>query len=317
MIGSIYNAMSEQILREVIRNVLEEAALPAGWQSWSHEALKVPFDGSKGKGEGVGRGEERLAIQLGGQVMGGGVSFDVVDSENRKWEVKEPESKSGGGRVRIEQEGIRVTAPVLRKLASILTKIIRFFDKKTLKKVPGISEVFSTEDVQSVYLFLEQHADGIFRGEIGLSRIKAYHEMLSMIADRLAKAPQNSSAHQLVHSKSGTSLEVDDPTMVQVAIQVAKKLNMPLDKMLSSVGITPVSFTRAQLSGEAFSNPGAFMESTWGSIKSSKMFGDVDGVVLVMDSGYRVIPREELDTALAFHSITKGKPKLVIRPAAG
>jgi len=116
--------MSETILREVIRNVLEESNLPGGWKPRSRQALKVPFDGSKGKGEGVGRGEERLAVELDGQIMGGNVSYDVVDAEGRKWEVKEPESKSGGGRVRIEQEGIRAVAPVLRKLASVLTKIM-------------------------------------------------------------------------------------------------------------------------------------------------------------------------------------------------
>lgn len=313
--------MSKITLRNLVRNTIQETVkktaivnkLLNGWQSWSSAAMEIPFDGFKGKGEGVGRGEERLAVEFNGHVMGGNVSYDVVDNENRKWEVKEPERKNGGGRVRIEQEGIRVVAPVLRSLSSTLTKIIRFFDNGFLNKMPEIRNIFSNEDISKIYFFLKEHSDGIFRGEIGLGRIKAFHELLSMISDHINNLHIENSSHNIVHTRSGVKLDIDDSAMIHVALSVAKKINVPLAKMLSELGISTENYVLSELSGLAFKNPDEFMKSTWGSIKSGKMFNDVDGVVLVMDSGYRVIQRHELDTELIFHSITKGKPKLVIR----
>src|SRR3990167_9160087 len=125
-------------LSRTIRTILRESS----WTRWSPKAKRVSMVPTR---SGVGPGEERLAKEIGGEVQGPSVSYDVVDSRGRKWEVKNPDKS---GRIRTGVEGFQKAEPLLRQLTSVAELIVHVVDK--IREAQSTGEKFVSPDEMDV-----------------------------------------------------------------------------------------------------------------------------------------------------------------------
>ena len=119
---------------------------------------------------GTGPGEEWLGFIFGGQVQGGGVSFDIVTPDGRTWEVKGLESQSS--LIRPGTEGLKAFDEPKKRLDRIMTQMKNFatiarkvdFDQGELSDVDD-------QIISSVESFVDDEFEMIVKGEIPRERL--------------------------------------------------------------------------------------------------------------------------------------------------
>ena len=287
--------MDGRILNETVRRLLREAEETTSWLPWSDEARKVPkrFDSSK---PGVGPYEERLAVQLGGTPQGQKTSYDLVDSQGMKWEVKEPGSKMD---IRIPRGGKKAVAMLQRNFVEVAWTFIDLFaeDEATpahmkMGSKKAIEHLFSHTELARLKKFAEAESYMIIEGEISRKRVAEMQSCLEIIS-------------KTVGQKISTS---DD-----VVRRVCDLLRIDPELVYNEIGKKFPGTGAMYFSGRAFRDPKGFVEDNWNSVKPSKMFGEVDGVVLVSEEGYRIIDRSRMDEELFFKGISQNMPHLGVK----
>ena len=329
--------MEHEDLRQLVRAVLSEKAGPSSgraarteisWTPWSKKARTLPFKSTK---KGIGNGEARLAAELRGTVQGQNVSYDVVDAEGRRWEVKEPGATK---ELRIEQEGTLKVLGVLQTIRTITNRLVKLFSSKQTgsayyiepffnEKERSDSKIAGSANLDYIRSFLSENAVNMLRGEITYNRLMAFKDVLNRISsvlnreeyyrrgNRKAEYAFYDKANEYVGNMKMTPIaaaEMAAKLQLKVALQSGQK-EMDLD---DSDWVHNLFFKGlSKTSSLAFVDPERFIQKIWhDAIRPSELFGDVDGVVLVNDAGYRVLTRDILDKELYFKRISRSKPML-------
>ncbi len=301
------------LIKEFIDQVLDEKdmakkpaakPMPGGWTSWPAEVKRTPYIP---KQKGVGPGEERLAKLLGGKVMGGGESYDITDAEGNKWEVKEP---SGGlkGEIRPGTEGLAAVQVAFGKIKNVVSRIESVFGNKTRSHTATAAEAVVGPDViTKIKAFVDNEAPMLMKGEVSRGRMAALGEVLHLInaalGDQNAPDTVNAVTKHVEMGDEETKIEKDVDLSTYVKLGKVMKLDV------KDLNVTPGDMLRSTFNGLAFRNPDKFMEMSWEKAAlASIVFGHTNGVILVSDTGYRIVPNPELDKVLVFNRITKGFP---------
>lgn len=141
------------------------AALPpvGVWVRWSKNNPRE----YKAGGRDTGPGEEMIAWELGGATQGNSVSYDVVDQDGDKWEVKEP---GDGGMIRPGVEGRRALQPVRQQLEDVCRQLVEGFDIIDFDALEPFAEgaPITPDDVAQ---FIMRDVPMITSGEISDGRI--------------------------------------------------------------------------------------------------------------------------------------------------
>lgn len=298
-----------RLLKEFVRVVLlEKAAGPisGGWQPWPANVKNVPYEP---KQKGVGPGEERLAKILDGTVQGGGESYDIVDAKGRKWEVKEP---SGGlrGEIRPGTEGLAAVQDAFSRIKNVVKRVENVFGTKAMSRTAGAAgAMMGPEVIGKITSFVTQEAPMLMKGEVSKGRMEALAEVLHLINAALRTEEgddQPATASGTKHVEMG---DTEHKVEQDVDLNTYVKLGHVLKLGPKDLGVTPGDVLRSTFNGLAFRNPDKFMETVWKqAAMASVVFGHTSGVILVAVTGYRIVPKADLDNVLVFNRITKGFP---------
>ena len=284
---------------------------------WPKAVAKIPYH----KEEGVGPGERRLAKILGGEVQGGSATFDLMTPMG-KFEVKEPTGGFHGG-VRVESEGIAALEGNLTKIKNVVKRIENVFGASAKPEMMAAAkEMYPPETLQKIVNFAtkpetkgQTAIQWIMRGEIGAKRLRALGDVLLLINSgllnesiiRTARSVQKALAEEKYVELGDTDhdVAVKKPVDTTTYVKVGKALDMSPDEMK----VTPSDMLRSALNTSAFLEPDSFINNIVSApVKASQVFGHTDGLILVQQSGYMIIPRAELDQKMQFLRISKGKP---------
>jgi hypothetical protein len=280
---------------------------------WPKEVQKIPY----AKSEGVGPGERRLAKILDGEVQGGSATFDLQTPYGR-FEVKEPTGGWYGG-VRVESEGIAALEANLTKLKNVAKKIDQVFGSgATPEMVAAAREMYPNDIYQKIVDFAtkpetkgQTAVQWILRGEIGAKRLRALGDTLllihsALLSESVARALLVLGEEKYVElGDTDADVAIKKPVDTTTYVKVGKALDLAPDEMK----VTPADMLRSALNHPAFLNPDAFIENVVNApVKASQVFGHTDGLILVQQAGYQIIPRDQLDQKMLFLRISKGKP---------
>lgn len=273
---------------------------------WPASVKKIAYDDASERKSGIGPGERRLAKLLGGEVMGGGESYDVVDREGNKWEVKEP---TGGlkGEIRPGTEGLAAVQVAFSKIKHVIEQIDGVFgSKKRVKTAAAAEKVMDSATVKKIQEFVTSEAPMLMKGEVSKGRMAKLLEILHLISAVLGdKEPSNDEAKPKHVEMGDEETKVEKDVDLNTYVKLGKVMNLDA----KDLNVTPGDMLRSSFSGRAFRDPDAFMEKSWNKAAlASDVFGHTSGVILVSDVSFRIVPRVELDKVLVFSRITKGFP---------
>lgn len=274
---------------------------------WAKAIAGIPY-GSRGSGSdssaGIGPGEARLAKIFGGEIQGGGVSFDIVTPDGRQWEVKALEGATDT--IRPESEG-RAAFAIPKARMDRIIKQIRMFGN-VVKKLELSDDV--GPDTKKVLDYIEHfvNADGdmIIKGELSKERIIALRSALRALS--AVKKTWESEGQTEVDTTigiSGKDVELDKPTFVDVA----KKVDAAVPDAGVLSGFDERDLALSCLVDPCFSDPRSFFDEWFESVDIDRIFEQVDGVFIVNQSGFNKVPKGLFKKAFKFVSVTQGKPR--------
>lgn len=288
---------------------------PLTWYVWPKEVAKSgkSFGSAKTKtGEeisGTGPGEEWLSFIFGGQMQGGGVSFDIVTPDARAWEVKALESASET--IRPGTEGLKAFDGPKKRLESIMRQLKNFtiLSRKADFLNP---EDLSDEDkriIDFVTTFIEDDYEMIVgKGEISRDRFIAFRGVLKALGQfKRAHAPKNEESDTRV-ALNDKEVKVDKPTYIDVAKRVEKATGK--QDLLSE--FEKFDLLTTTMKDVAFDNPTEFFDEWFQSVDVNKVFEQVDGVFIVNPRGFLMVPRSMFKKAFRFDKVTQGKPRFAL-----
>lgn len=309
--------IDETLLREFIkRSLLERSAPPARarrpgisktgkWTAWPSATLKIPYAAPS---TGIGPGEERLAWMMNGKVMGLSVSYDIEAADGTTWEVKEPVR----GKFRAGTESLAASTAMRQSIENVAKMIVNAF--KTAKKTVNVREFMPQEDLKTIALFIDADVPMIMKGEIPQERMERMLNVLMIINSMLSSEsstatnpdPGAQKYIELGDDEKHVKKDIDLATYIKVG-QVAK---VPSDELKISNRELFVSY----FDDIAFMNPQAWYRKTWkNGVKASAVFGQCDGVILVTQDAYKVIPRAQLNSELIFSRLSQARTHFSVK----
>lgn len=275
---------------------------PTGvWVKWTKGNPRQYHDGARH----TGPGEEMLAWELGGATQGLSVSYDIVDGEGRKWEVKEPDSGNG---IRPGIEGRKALVPIRRTLEEVCRQLSEGFDLIDFEALKMFAEG-APIGVSEVASFIENDVPMIMAGEISAGRIlgsktnpvgllQVLEFVRFMIGDAVKAPPRKMKLGKLTKT-------IDVGTYVHAN----RALGLSDDQIDASVQ----ELFAGTFRHPAFRKPQAFIREVWqNGITASSVFHGVEGVIVVNPREFMIIPRSELDVHFRFQRISKGDPRFVL-----
>lgn len=295
------------LLREYVKLALSEAPKKkpqyslkgkTGWQPWPEDALEIPYRGRAG----VGPGEDRLAHVLKGEVQGGNVSYDVVDGDGKKWEVKEPTPSATirpgtEGRLAVSDARQQMDRAV-RKLRQGLTRVQAAID---------VTDILSPDAIEMIQQFLTNDAAMIKKGEISKSRMERMYNILKLINHIIIDERDEIDHKQVELGDEDYTIKRD------VDLRTYVRLGQFLNLSKEDLRVEDAEVFAAAFNFDPFLEPEDFMNRVWReAAKPSDVFGHTDGVILVHPDAYRIIPRDKLDEELQFYVITQGTAQFKI-----
>lgn len=297
-----------RLLREFIQQLIAEASPrkkprynlrgKEGWQPWPEDSLSIPYSGRVG----VGPGEDRLAHVLDGEVQGGSVSYDIVDGEGKKWEVKEPTPDGG---IRPGTEGKAAIADARQQLERASRKLIQGLG--TVSAEIDIGSMLSRESQELIRNFIANDIPMIKKGEISKGRMERFYNILKVINHIIVDEQDEINQKQVELGDEDHSVKRD--VDLRTYVRLGQFLNLSKDDLR----VEDAEVFAAAFNYDAFLDPDDFIRRVWReAAKASDVFGHTDGVILVHPDGFRVIPKEDLDAALQFYNITQGTSKFKI-----
>jgi hypothetical protein len=292
------------------------------WLPWPEAVKKSGISyGSKAAGiegegadAGVGPGEEWLAYVFGGQMQGGGVSYDVVTPDGSTWEVKQLLTRTET--IRPGTEGLKAFEEARTRLVNIMNQLRDFVE--TAKGI-GLTETLS-DNVAKKINFIEEFVTDeyemiVAKGEISKDRFIDLRASLITINKIKQALDLHKSASKGAKGKKGTKptvslndkkVAVDKNTFIDIA-NIVKKATGDED-ILS--GIEQVEIAMSPLRDSAFDDAKGFFNDWFASIKLENVFSQVDGGLFVVHpNGFMMIPKGNLNSALKFEKVTQGKPR--------
>jgi hypothetical protein len=253
----------------------------------------------------TGPGELRLAWELGGEIQGHSVSYDVIDAQGNKWEVKEPNSSD---MVRPGVEGRRAVEAVRQEIEEICRQLRRGFSRIEMSALPAFESetAIKSFDVEE---FIQHDIPMIMNGElsqgrivgrthknpVGLLQVMEYVKHMIGDADKCRRRV----------AWNGTERDIDVGTYVRTARE--------LGISDSDMGVEVCDLFAGTFPHPAFRKPRTFIRDVWlKGVQASTVFSNVTGVVLVSPQQFMIIPHAELDDYLRFLYISKGEPRFEV-----
>jgi hypothetical protein len=286
------------LLREYIQSVLTEAPKykPYAWTPWSPESQQVQY---KPMGPGIGPGEDRLAVQLDGKVQGGNVTYDIVDAEGRKWEVKEP---GKAWMIRVMSEGRVAIADTRAAIDEANRNIVQGFSKLTAAGL-DVESMFTEDAMQLIAKYITNDVPMMTKGEIPKGRANRLHAILTII-------------HEITKGEEGESLSKtvemgDEEHTVKATVDLKTyiRLGNILQMDRSELRVEDDQILAAAFNEDPFKDPDRFMDTYWTkAATASEVFGHTSGLILVHPEGFRVIPLAGVDKEVTFSHISQGVP---------
>lgn len=276
---------------------------------WSNVVNKIAYGSSNEKsGEaitGAGPGEGRLAAIFGGKVQGGGVSFDVVTPDDRRWEVKALSSASD--LIRPGTEGRTAFERPRKHLENIIKQLRNF---NIIAKKLGYELLATSDDDVTIMKYIDgfmiDELPMFEKGEIPFERFKSLRAVLKSLA--LLRQNWDISGALDVNTTIGLGnkkVEVDKPTFIDVARRVQKA--KPDVDVLSNVHEREIAM--AALKDAAFKRPAVFFDEWFDSVDVMKVFEQVDGVFIVNQQGFNMVPKPLFKKAFRFKTVSQGVPR--------
>lgn len=291
------------------------------WHRWPVQVRKTKLQyGSKSAGEdggqadsGVGPGEDWLAYVFGGQVQGGGVSYDIVMPDGSAWEVKQLLSKAET--IRPGTEGRKAFEGAKRRLNGVMQQIKNFVtvaDRVKLRDGLSPDQVKKLDFVQS---FIEDDYEMIVgKGEISKERFIDLRSVLFTIK-KLREDMNGPDVPDDPKNPTRTTVSLNDK-VVNVSkptfIDVAKKIEKDTGREDIMSDFEEFEIALATLKDSAFSDPRAFLNEWFNSIKIDNVFSQVDGVFIVNPRGFMIVPKSQLRSAMKFEKVTQMQPRFVL-----
>lgn len=265
-------------------------------QRWTAASKKFAYISGKA---GVGPGEEKLAAELGGKIIGGSVSYDIVLPSGKKLEVK---VLGKDGSIRPGTEGIAAAAKstsqilkICEELASIDTVVLKSVAKDSY---PAQLDSFIDEDIPLIK-----------KGEMTMPRMIGSEKKFGLLQ-----------AIRFIHALLKT-LSDDDEHTVSLDDKDVNVDDVQFARVADVIGIEDVDLNVSALSRElakakskAFSNPEWYVDSVWARAAiPSEAFPDADALAIVSPDGYRLIPKSKFDSALEFTRISQGRARFKVK----
>jgi len=284
---------NKKLLKEYIDILLEESS--NSWTPWPSSVKRIPY---KSNHAGIGPGEYRLAKILNGTVQGGSVSFDILDKQGKKWEVKEPR----GGTIRAGTEGTSAFAGSRAQIEATSKRIIDGYTHA--KHYLNLRNLLPIESRRMIESFIKSDIPMIMKGEIPEGRIKRLYNVLLAINSAMRESNQDtpngaddSKYVELGDDEYNIKKNVDLSTYVHIG----QELKLPnLEMHVSEGDIFAALFDYA-----AFKSPARWLKKTW-KVPATAVFGHTSGVILVSDSGYRIVNKNRLNKEFTLYGVTQG-----------
>jgi len=288
---------------------------PLQWYEWADPRWKtaiksIAYGSSKEKsGEeqsGTGPGEKRLAQIFGGKMQGGGVSFDVVTPDGLRWEVKALDTKSA--LIRPGTEGLAAYEQPKQHLDRVMKQLKNF---TAVVAKAGLEDYATPEEIKA-FNYISSFVEGEYemivgKGEISGERVKTLRAVLR-VTQALKSGWESQGAEDDIDTTVGLAnkeVEVDKNTYIDVAKKVQKAV--PSANVLD--GLEQRELALATLKDHAFDDPGAFLDEWYDSIDVNRVFEQVDGVFIVSQTGFNMVPKSFFKRAFKFKKVSQGKPK--------
>ena len=276
---------------------------PTGvWLNWDPKNPKKYREGNRD----TGPGEEKIAWELGGSTQGHSVSYDVIDRDGNKWEVKEPNASD---MIRPGIEGRRAVESIRQEIEEICRQLKRGFSRIDFSALPAY-ESESTIKSFEVEDFIQHDIGMIMSGELSQGRIvgktrknpvgllQVLEYVRHMIGDATCRPKRKV-------SWNGAEREVDVGTYVHASRE--------LGLSDSDIGVDVCDLFAGTFRHPAFLKPRSFIKEVWSrGVRASAVFGNVSGLVLVSPAQYMIVPHAELDDHLRFLYISKGEPRFEV-----
>lgn len=295
--------------------VLDIAKIPfMTWLKWPSAVRRTNISyGSKAAGSdneqivrGTGPGEEWLAYVLGGQLQGGGVSYDLVLHDGSTWEVKQLLRQSDT--IRPGVEGRKAFERARTWLLRIMNQL-RAFTKAA--KVAKLRDHLNEDDVKRldfIESFVTDEFEMIGKGEISKERFVDLRSTLNTVNKLRREMGVSDRPASMTVGLNDKEVSVDKPTFIDVAKRVEKATKR--DDILSD--IEEVDIVLSTLKDPAFDDPKAFFDEWFKSVKATNVFSQVDGLIIVNPQGFMVVPQDQLGSALRFDKVSQGFPKFIL-----
>lgn len=261
---------------------------------WSNASAKFPYAPNR---PGVGPGEEKLAAELGGKIMGGSVSYDVMLPGGEKLEVKELDKD---GALRTGTEGAAAAA----KSVGIINKIC---DELKSMNLDVLREYAGDAYPEQLDEFVKTDVPLIQKGEMTTTRALGSDDKFGLL-----QALQF--VHELMQAAGGEDhvVSLDDKQVPVDDVKFAKVVDV-VEPGDHEFNVEPISREIAKAKSRAFEDPEWFIDDVWAhAAVPSEVFPAADALAIVTPDGYRLIPRSKLDDTLVFTRISQGKPRFKV-----
>lgn len=261
---------------------------------WTNASAKFPYAPNR---PGVGPGEEKLAAELGGKIMGGSVSYDIQLPDGKKLEVKELDD---GGALRTGTEGAAAAA----KSIGIINKIC---DELASMDLGILREYAGDAYPEELDGFVANDVPLIKKGEMTSTRALGSDDKFGLL-----QALQF--VHELMNAAGGEDhvIALDDKKVPVDDVKFAKVVDV-VEPGDHEFNVDPISREIAKAKSRAFDNPEWFIDDVWAhAAVPSEVFPAADALAIVTPDGYRLIPKSRLDDVLVFTRISQGKPRFKV-----
>ena len=275
---------------------MELSEITERWIPWSTENT-ISYEHVPRKG--AGKGEAKLAAEqfFSGAVQGGNVSYDVLDSSGRKWEVKELD------KTREVRLGVESTEEVIKFWTEAVVCIRQI--QELVESTGSISDEFwMVEEFRPGFEhFIDTAPQKIMRGELSKGVILGETHQnpvgLKQVCEFLGGHHYTTSKRHIAIKDLETKESADVP--IESAIGLLKDLGVDYKFLCPSQS----EVVRSVLRHKYFRDPGTIGQHWREVSKASVVFAKTDGVVMVKPEGYFIVPREKLDDYFKFERISQ------------
>jgi hypothetical protein len=288
------------LLKEYLGFVLTEASIP-GMTPWPADVKKISPQSANDVRDKIGPYERRMAKILGGKLTGGSASWDI-EADGRKYEVKKPDHSN---EIRLGGESLASFSKPRGRIEAVLRQIDGVFGEGSKKMTrEAAKDVMSPEAFTVVEKFAHEDIAELLRGNLSASRMKRLEVVLQHIHQAITgtdDAVVDAKKHIVMGDEEHkVERDVDMPTYAKVG----RVIGVPP----SELNVTQRDLLASTLNLKAFKFPQAFIEENWtNAVTPSSVFGDVEAVIIVGSSGYKFIPRGQLDKSLVLTRAAAGR----------